>query len=95
MLLADAVASRLAGEGLIPGDRVLVWLPDGGAVHAALLGCERAGVKRIVNFSSETVYGHTEGAVSEASTGNEASGFGINLMGAGAGGIRRLPIEMG
>ena len=41
--LADAVAARLVGEGITRGDRVLVWLPDGGAVHGALLGCERAG----------------------------------------------------
>ncbi len=40
---ADGLASRLAGSGLSRGDRVLVWLPDGGAVHGALLGCERAG----------------------------------------------------
>ena len=26
------------------GDRVLVWMPDSGGVHAAYLGCERAGV---------------------------------------------------
>ena len=38
-----AIAERLAGEGIVPGDRVLVWLPDGGGVHAAFLGCERAG----------------------------------------------------
>ena len=42
--LADAVAARLVGEGVGRGDRALVWLPDGGAVHGALLGCERAGV---------------------------------------------------
>ena len=41
--LADAIAARLVGEGIDRGDRVLVWLPDGGAVHAAFLGCERAG----------------------------------------------------
>ena len=39
----DAIAERLAGEGVTPGDRVLVFLPDGGAVHSAFLGCERAG----------------------------------------------------
>ena len=42
--LADAVASRVVGEGLAPGERALVWLPDGAAVHGAFLGCERAGV---------------------------------------------------
>ncbi len=26
------------------GDRVIVWLPDSGAVHAAYLGCERTGL---------------------------------------------------
>lgn len=39
----DAIAARLAGEGVRPGDRVLVFMPDGGGVHAAYLGCERAG----------------------------------------------------
>jgi acyl-CoA synthetase len=42
--LADALAARLVGEGLERGDRALVWLPDGAAVHGAFLGCERAGV---------------------------------------------------
>lgn len=42
--LADGIAARIAGEGVSRGQRVLVWLPDGGAVHAAFLGCERAGV---------------------------------------------------
>ena len=37
------IASRLAGVGVRSGDRVLVFLPDGGAVHAAFLGCDRAG----------------------------------------------------
>jgi acyl-CoA synthetase len=40
--LADAIAATVAAA-TSPGDRVLVWLPDGGAVHAAYLGCERAG----------------------------------------------------
>lgn len=39
----DLLASRLAGSGVEPGDRVLVLAPDGGAVHAAFVGCERAG----------------------------------------------------
>ena len=43
-VLADRIAARLVGEGLLRGDRALVLLPDGGAVHAAFLGCERAGV---------------------------------------------------
>ncbi len=41
--LGDAVAGRLVGSGVEPGDRVLVLLPDGGAVHGAFLGSERAG----------------------------------------------------
>lgn len=41
--LADAIASRLVGMGVAPGDRVVVFLPDGGGVHGAFLGCERAG----------------------------------------------------
>jgi acyl-CoA synthetase len=39
----DEIAARLAGEGVRSEDRVLVFAPDGGAVHAAYLGCERAG----------------------------------------------------
>ncbi len=41
---ADAWAARLVSEGLASGDRVGVLLPDGPEVHAALVGCERAGV---------------------------------------------------
>lgn len=40
---ADRVASALVGAGVAPGDRVAVLLPDSEAVHAALLGTERAG----------------------------------------------------
>ncbi|MGZ0219399.1 MAG: class I adenylate-forming enzyme family protein [Acidimicrobiales bacterium] len=39
--LADGFAAVVAAL-CSPGDRVLVWLPDGGAVHAGYLGCERA-----------------------------------------------------
>ena len=42
--LANRIAERVVADGLARGERVLVWLPDGGAVHAAYLGCERAGV---------------------------------------------------
>ena len=41
--LIDAIAARLAGIGLDRGDRVLVLLPDGAAVHAAFVACEAAG----------------------------------------------------
>jgi acyl-CoA synthetase len=44
----DARSTALAGQlvtlGLEPGDRVAVLLPDGPGVHAALVGCEKAGV---------------------------------------------------
>lgn len=40
--LADSVAAAVSAK-VSAGDRVLVWLPDGGLVHAAYLGCERAG----------------------------------------------------
>ena len=40
--LADDIAAVVSAQ-TTPGDRVLVWLPDGAAVHAAYLGCERAG----------------------------------------------------
>lgn len=42
--LIDAIAGRLAGLGLDRGDRVLVLLPDGAAVHAAFVACEAAGL---------------------------------------------------
>lgn len=44
---ADAVAGALGQVGLGPGDRVGVWLPDGGSVHAAMVGAERAGVTAV------------------------------------------------
>jgi acyl-CoA synthetase len=44
----ETAANRIAGAlrelGLGRGDRVGVMLPDGGAVHAAFVGCEKAGV---------------------------------------------------
>ncbi|HEX3362845.1 MAG TPA: class I adenylate-forming enzyme family protein, partial [Solirubrobacterales bacterium] len=44
----ETAANRIAGAlrelGLGRGDRVGVMVPDGGAVHAAFLGCEKAGV---------------------------------------------------
>src|SRR5882757_9587724 len=44
----EAASNRIAGAlielGLTRGDRVGVMVPDGGAVHAAFLGCEKAGV---------------------------------------------------
>ena len=42
--LVDAIAGRLAAVGLERGDRVLVFLPDGPAVHAAFVACESAGL---------------------------------------------------
>ncbi|MEM7143146.1 MAG: class I adenylate-forming enzyme family protein, partial [Actinomycetota bacterium] len=41
--LIDAIAWRLAATDLRRGDRVLVLLPDGAAVHAAFVACESAG----------------------------------------------------
>lgn len=41
---ATRVAALIAAKGLPPGARVAVLLPDGPAVHAALLGVERAGM---------------------------------------------------
>jgi acyl-CoA synthetase len=41
--LADRVATALVREGVQPGDRVAVLLPDDERVHAALIGTERAG----------------------------------------------------
>ena len=44
---AQSIAGRLVGLGVEPRDRVLVMLPDGGAVHAAYVGCERAGTTAV------------------------------------------------
>jgi len=41
---ADAIASGLVDAGYRRGDRLAVHLVDGPAVHAAYVGCERAGV---------------------------------------------------
>ena len=41
---SDRVAQALIGLGLQRGDRVAVVLPDGPAVHAALVGVEKAGL---------------------------------------------------
>jgi len=41
---ATRIAALIAGKGLAIGARVAVLLPDGPAVHAALLGVERAGM---------------------------------------------------
>ncbi len=41
---ADRMASDLLHQGVRRRDRVLVLLPDGGAVHTAFLACERAGL---------------------------------------------------
>jgi acyl-CoA synthetase len=43
-LAANRIAGALRELGLGRGDRVGVMLPDGAAVHAAFLGCEKAGV---------------------------------------------------
>lgn len=40
---ADRLASALIGAGIEPGDRVAVFLPDGGSVHVAFLANEKAG----------------------------------------------------
>lgn len=41
---ATRIAALIAAKGLAAGARVAVLLPDGPAVHAALLGVERAGM---------------------------------------------------
>jgi acyl-CoA synthetase len=43
-LQSDRVAAALLGLGFARGDRVAVVLPDGPAVHAALVGVEKAGL---------------------------------------------------
>lgn len=42
--LVHSIAARLAAFTLDRGDRVLVFLPDGGAVHAAFVACEASGL---------------------------------------------------
>jgi len=41
---SDAIAGALVARGLQPGQRIAVQLPDGPGLHAAFLGCEKAGV---------------------------------------------------
>jgi acyl-CoA synthetase len=41
---SDRIAAALLAGGLGRGERVAVWLPDGPGVHAAYLGCEKAGL---------------------------------------------------
>lgn len=41
---SDRMAAHLIRLGLEPGDRVAVLLPDGPGVHAAFVGCEKAGL---------------------------------------------------
>lgn len=41
---SDRLAGHLIARGLQPGDRVAVLLPDGPGVHAAFVGCEKAGL---------------------------------------------------
>ena len=40
---SDRLAQALLALGLPRGERVAVWLPDGPGVHAAYVGCEKAG----------------------------------------------------
>ncbi|MBS4751939.1 acyl--CoA ligase [Nocardioides sp. zg-ZUI104] len=41
---ADRVAEALGRLGRVRGDRVAVLMPDGAPIHAALVGCARAGL---------------------------------------------------
>ncbi len=41
---SDRLATALLATGLARGERAAVWLPDGPGVHAAYLGCEKAGL---------------------------------------------------
>ncbi len=40
---ADRTARALVEIGIRPGERVAVWIPDSGTVHAVMVGAERAG----------------------------------------------------
>jgi acyl-CoA synthetase len=41
--VADRLAAHLAGHGLLPGQRVAVWLPSRAEIAIALLACSRNG----------------------------------------------------
>ena len=41
---SDQIAAALIGAGFSVGERVAIILPDGAAVHAALIGAEKAGL---------------------------------------------------
>lgn len=42
--LISLLAADLVDRGLLPGDRVGVWMGDGAGVHVALAACHRAGL---------------------------------------------------
>ena len=50
-----------------------------GTVHL-LEACRLAGVQRVVNFSSETVYGHIDGLVTEASPLSPTTPYGVTKV---------------
>jgi acyl-CoA synthetase len=41
---ATLLAAAIVGQGLEPGERIGIWIPDGCAVHVAMTACIRAGV---------------------------------------------------
>jgi acyl-CoA synthetase len=41
---ATLLAAAIAGQGLGPGEKIGIWIPDGCAVHVAMTACIRAGV---------------------------------------------------
>jgi len=50
-----------------------------GTIHL-LEACRLAGVSRVVNFSSETVYGHVEGPVTEAAPLSPTTPYGVTKV---------------
>ena len=83
--LVDSLALRLAGLGLARGDRVLVLLPDGAAVHAAFSACEAAGLVAVgVGWrAGERELGHLvgrTGARAAVTTTETRLGSGVELV---------------
>lgn len=68
---ADRLGSHLVASGLIPGQRVAVWLPSRAEVAASLIACSRLGLVMCPSLHRT----HTSGEVSEFLETMRASAF--------------------